>query len=168
MRSFQLFSVSIFCRLADMNIDNWIYQIKTFIRACSIQEKYRVLFLVCRIYSSHFEEIKPHLKMNLPYFVREFRRIFCAPNLTQARLTKLSAMSTDGDRHLTDFRERIRQLRFKVSSTMSVEDVEKMAATRYHSGISDSEMALNQLDARVTHSVPLIERSSSMANGAES
>lgn len=117
MRSFPTYSVPIFRRSADVNIDNWIYQIETFLRTCGIQEKYRVYFLACRIHTLHFEEIKLYFKKSYPYFVLELRRIFRTSDLTLARLTKLSAMSKDGDEDTMDFIERIRKLTVKIYPT---------------------------------------------------
>lgn len=124
-----------------MNIDNRIYQMKTLILTCGILEKYLVSFLACQIHTSHFQKIKSHLEKSYPNFVRELRKIFQKPDLTQAILTKISAMSQEGDEDPIDFNERIRQLTVKVYPTMSVKDREKMAATRFFSGMSDCVMA---------------------------
>lgn len=126
MRSFPTCSVPNFFSFADINIDNWIYQMETFICTCCIKEKYLVLFLAYRIHISHLEVIKPHIEKSYPYFVRELRRIFSAPDLTQARLTKLSAMSQEGDEDSIYLMKRIRQLTVKVYLKMSVEDREKI------------------------------------------
>lgn len=139
---------------------------ETFIRTCGIQEKYRVSFLACRIYTLHFEKSKPYLEKSFPNFVRELRRIYCGPDLTQARLTKFSAMSQDGDEDPLDFMERIRQLTAKVIQTMSIEDRVKMAATRFLSGMSDRVMAQQLLAAGVTDTVQHVDRTSAMSAAA--
>lgn len=107
---------------------------------CGIQEKYRVLFLASQINTSNFNEIKPHLVQSYPNFVQKLCRYFRAPDLTKARHTKLSAMSQESDEYPMDFMERIRQLTLKVYSIMSVEDPEKIAATRFLFGLSERIM----------------------------
>lgn len=73
--------------------------------------------------------------------MRKLRKIFQKPDLTQALLTKISAMSQKEDEDLIDFMERIRQLTVKVFQTLSEKDRDKMAATFYLSVMIDRVMA---------------------------
>lgn len=75
-------------------------------------------------------------------------------------------MSQDGDEDHVVFMEQIRQLIVKVYRTMSADDREKMAATRFHSGMSDQVMTQQLLAAGVTDTVQLVDQTSAMTKTA--
>ena len=71
MKSFPNCPVPIFKRAPDANISSWIFQMEAYFLSCGIPERFRVMTMVCRIHSSHFEEIAPYTDKAYEYFKRE-------------------------------------------------------------------------------------------------